>query len=79
MPPNYPGCVTDACGVCNHWDKHTYTANASCTDCSGEVFGTALRDQYGSCGGDNSSLINVFKLSDSGECLTHSSSLHNPM
>ena len=65
-PPQYPGCVTDACGVCNEWDTHTYTANSSCTDCSGEVFGLAERDAYGTCGGDNSSLVNVFKLSDSG-------------
>ena len=62
----YPGCVTDACGVCNEWDTHTYTANSSCTDCSGEVFGMAQRDAYGTCGGDNSSLVNAFKLSDSG-------------
>jgi hypothetical protein len=66
MPPQYPGCVTDACGVCNLWDTHTYTANSSCTDCSGEVFGMARRDAYGTCGGDNSSLVNAFKLSDSG-------------
>merc|ERR1719201_2377258 len=65
-PPQYPGCVTDACGVCNEWDTHTYTANSSCTDCSGEMFGLAQRDAYGTCGGDNSSLVNVFKLSDSG-------------
>ena len=65
-PPQYPGCVTDACGVCNEWDTHTYTANSSCTDCSGEVFGMAQRDAYGTCGGDNSSLVNMFKLSDSG-------------
>ena len=65
-PPQYPGCVTDACGVCNEWDTHTYTANSSCTDCSGEVFGMAQRDAYGTCGGDNSSLVNIFKLSDSG-------------
>ena len=66
MPPQYPGCVTDVCGVCNLWDTHKYTANSSCTDCSGEVFGMARRDEYGTCGGDNSSLVNVFKLSDSG-------------
>ena len=66
MPPQYPGCVTDVCGVCNLWDTHKYTANSSCTDCSGAVLGTARRDKYGTCGGDNSSLVNVFKLSDSG-------------
>ena len=76
--PSYPGCVTDACGACNHWDTHTYTANASCTDCSGEVFGTARVDKYGWCGGHNSSLVSVFQLSDYGGCLAPSSPPCNP-
>ena len=65
-PPNPPGCVVDVCGVCNEWAEHTYTANRTCTDCAGEVFGSAQLDIYGTCGGDNSTLVNQFSLTDSG-------------
>ena len=65
-PPMGPACVYDACGICNPWVTHTYVANSSCTDCSGEIFGDATRDSYGMCKGDNTSLVNSFRLTDSG-------------
>ena len=66
FPPSMPPCVDDACGICNPWAVHTYIGNASCTDCTGKLFGTAERDSYGMCGGDNTSLVSVFRLTDSG-------------
>ena len=65
-PPSPPACVVDVCGVCNEWAEHTYMANRTCTDCTGEVFGSAQLDIYGACGGDNTTLVNEFSLSDSG-------------
>ena len=65
-PPMGPACVYDACGICNPWVVHAYVANSSCTDCAGNVFGGAARDSYGMCNGDNTSLVNAFRLTDSG-------------
>ena len=65
-PPSPPACVVDVCGECNAWAEHTYMANRTCTDCTGEVFGSAQLDSYGTCGGDNSTLVSPFKLSENG-------------